>query len=74
MSDQRLVPTKFRFPTAGEEMFHPLRSAAVTFDQRLRAEISEADLAGFEQVPEGIVRHVGDGGEREGAQPRDATD
>src|ERR1700679_3959540 len=35
---------------AGEETFVRLRSAAVAFDQRLRAGITEDELASFEQI------------------------
>jgi MarR family transcriptional regulator for hemolysin len=48
---------------AGEEMFLRLRAAAVAFDQRLRADISERELTSLELVLDRMVRNVvADGG------------
>lgn len=43
---------------AGEEMFLRLRTAAVAFDQRLRGDISERELASLEFVLDRMVRNV----------------
>jgi MarR family transcriptional regulator for hemolysin len=43
---------------AGEEMFLRLRTAAVAFDQRLRGDISERELASLELVLDRMVRNV----------------
>jgi MarR family transcriptional regulator for hemolysin len=43
---------------AGEEMFLRLRTAAVAFDQRLRAGIVEGDLANLEHVLDRMVHNV----------------
>jgi len=43
---------------AGEDMFLQLRTAAVAFDQRLRAGISEKELAILERVLDCLVRNV----------------
>jgi MarR family transcriptional regulator for hemolysin len=48
---------------AGEEMFLRLRTAAVSFDQRLRADITEQELAGFEAILDRLVRNVAAVGE-----------
>lgn len=42
----------------GEAMFHRLRSAAVTFDQRLRAGLTPGDIAGFERLLDHLHRNV----------------
>jgi MarR family transcriptional regulator for hemolysin len=43
---------------AGEETFLRLRTAAVSFDQRLRAGITEKEVAGVEVVLDRLVRNV----------------
>jgi MarR family transcriptional regulator for hemolysin len=43
----------------GEETFLRLRTAAMAFDQRLRAGISEKEVASLEAVLDRLVRNVG---------------
>jgi MarR family transcriptional regulator for hemolysin len=42
----------------GEALFHRLREAATTFDQRLRAGLSADDLAAFESVLTRIAANI----------------
>ncbi len=43
---------------AGEAMFHRLRTAAVAFDQRLRADLSAAEIATLEQLLDRLHHNV----------------
>lgn len=43
---------------AGEDAFLRLRDAAVSFDRRLRADITEPELAGFEVLLDRIAANV----------------
>jgi MarR family transcriptional regulator for hemolysin len=43
---------------AGEEMFLRLRTAAMAFDQRLRAGITEGELSSLEATLDRLVRNV----------------
>ena len=43
---------------AGEEAFHRLRKAAVAFDQRIRAGITEKELASLEDVLDRLAQNV----------------
>jgi MarR family transcriptional regulator, transcriptional regulator for hemolysin len=43
---------------AGEAMFHRLRTAAVTFDQRLRADLSADEIAALEQLLDRLHHNV----------------
>lgn len=44
----------------GEAVFHRLRSAAVTFDQRLRAGLSTDDMAALERLLDHLHRNITD--------------
>ncbi len=44
---------------AGEEAFRRLRGAAVAFDRRLRAGVTETELAGFRGVLDRLARNAG---------------
>lgn len=45
----------------GEAMFHRLRKAAAAFDKRLRGDLTEADVAGFERTLAKLREHAASG-------------